>query len=110
MKRLSVQDIKPILERLERELKQIYKERFKYLLLYGSYARGEATEDSDIDLLVVLDEIENPFREKRRYSEILWKLCLENNLVISAIPVGEEELLRRAAPVFMTAREEGVKV
>lgn len=39
-----------------RSIKEVFP--VKKVLLYGSYARGEATEDSDIDVAVVLD-VEN---------------------------------------------------
>jgi predicted nucleotidyltransferase len=32
------------------------------VILFGSHARGEATPDSDVDLLVVMDAVENPLR------------------------------------------------
>ncbi len=38
-------------------LKQIYHERLLYVGLQGSYLRGEATEQSDIDIMVVIDNI-----------------------------------------------------
>ncbi|MEA5478068.1 nucleotidyltransferase domain-containing protein [Pseudanabaena galeata UHCC 0370] len=39
-------------------------------LLYGSVARGEATADSDIDVLVVLKERVLPVQEIRRMADI----------------------------------------
>ena len=38
-------------------LKPIYHERLLYVGLQGSYLRGEATEQSDIDIMVVIDNI-----------------------------------------------------
>ncbi|MBO5981140.1 MAG: nucleotidyltransferase domain-containing protein [Clostridia bacterium] len=38
-------------------LKTVYKERLIYIGLQGSYLRGEATENSDIDIMVVVDDI-----------------------------------------------------
>ena len=38
-------------------LKQTFGDRLAYLGLQGSYSRGEADEHSDIDLMVVLDEL-----------------------------------------------------
>ncbi len=33
------------------------------VILYGSYARGDATEDSDLDLMVIEQEVSNKFDE-----------------------------------------------
>lgn len=38
-------------------LKEVFRDRLLYVGLQGSYMRGEATEDSDIDVVVILDEL-----------------------------------------------------
>ena len=45
-----------ILSTLLSQLSQHYQERLDRVILFGSYARGEATSDSDIDVLVILEE------------------------------------------------------
>ena len=47
--------IREVLLELESRLKDLYGKRFRGLLLYGSYARGDAWEGSDVDLLLLLD-------------------------------------------------------
>ena len=39
------------------ELKETFKDRLWFVGLQGSYGRGEATETSDIDVVVILDEL-----------------------------------------------------
>ena len=46
---------KEAIEEFKKEIKKLYGNRLKHIILYGSYARGSATEDSDIDLLIVLE-------------------------------------------------------
>jgi len=43
-----------ILQRLKICLQEIYGDRLLKTILFGSHARGEASGDSDIDVLVVL--------------------------------------------------------
>ena len=50
-------DIEPWLARFVRLLRETFGDRIQFAGLQGSYARGEATESSDIDLVVVLDEL-----------------------------------------------------
>ncbi len=45
-----------------KELRKAYGERFDAVLLYGSRARGDAEEGSDVDTLVVLDPAEDFWR------------------------------------------------
>jgi predicted nucleotidyltransferase len=48
------QSVRLALEELKGALVEVYGERPEGVYLYGSYARGDFTEDSDIDVLLVL--------------------------------------------------------
>ena len=48
-----------ILEMTDRIIEQINP---KKIILFGSYARGEATNDSDIDLLVVINDYDDRYK------------------------------------------------
>ena len=50
-------DIEPWLARFDRLLRETFGDRIQFAGLQGSYARGEATESSDIDLVVLLDAL-----------------------------------------------------
>jgi predicted nucleotidyltransferase len=41
------------------------------VILFGSYARGDATEDSDLDFLVVEPEVKDCFEEMVRLNDVL---------------------------------------
>jgi len=57
---------KQVVKELVDELKKLYGDNLSRVILYGSKARGDATEDSDIDILVVLKNIQKFFfREKK---------------------------------------------
>jgi predicted nucleotidyltransferase len=44
------------------------------LVMFGSYAKGSQQQDSDIDVAIVVDSIEQDFFE---YAPLLWKLRRE---------------------------------
>jgi predicted nucleotidyltransferase len=50
-------DIKLWMERFTELLKETFGERIYFVGLQGSYVRGEATETSDIDVVVILDKL-----------------------------------------------------
>jgi predicted nucleotidyltransferase len=53
------------------------------IVLFGSRARGQAGPDSDVDLLVVLDRIENRRREAVALRRLLADLPLAKDLVLA---------------------------
>ena len=52
------QELQKILEKYTQEIRSLYGENLREVILYGSYARGDYREDSDIDIMVLvgLDE------------------------------------------------------
>jgi predicted nucleotidyltransferase len=76
-------------------------------VLFGSYARGEADADSDIDLVVIASELDPP-----RDIEIVERLWLATKYAddrIEPIACGEREWETEGGrPVLDIAREEGI--
>ena len=65
-------DIEDYTKRLTEELKMKFGKRLLYVGLQGSYLRGEATPESDIDIMLVLDEIHS--KDLNVYRQILKEL------------------------------------
>ncbi len=55
------------------------------VIVYGSVARGEATEDSDIDLLIIIDQDTIPMALRERIYERTTNIELEEGVIISLI-------------------------
>jgi len=92
------------------KLRQVYGENLVEIRLYGSRARGDAEEDSDIDVLVILKEYKDFWEELRRIDPIAGAVSLQYDVVISAIPALEEAYLSEGSPFFMNVRKESVVV
>ncbi len=79
------------------------------VILFGSQARGEATADSDIDVLVVLPDLEKSVLDT--VLEISWEVGFGAGKVLSTIPATFEEMKRlSASPFFQTVQREGIPV
>ena len=100
--------VRDVIIELENRLKELYGDRFRGLLLYGSYARGTAWEGSDVDLLLLLEGPVNPAREVMHLQTVKWPLSLESDLALSVVPVDIEDF-ERADSIFLSiVREEAI--
>jgi len=78
-------------------------------IIFGSFARGESTEWSDIDLIVVAREFDVPYGPS--LLENLWCATGETDNRIEPIPCGEREWeTGDNRPIIEIARREGVVV
>ena len=97
-----------VLGDLDGGLQKLYGGRYRGLVLYGSRARREANEGSDVDLLLILDGVVEVGREIRRSSKLAAFLSLEAGLVLSLVPVSIEDYRASSDPYLINARREGV--
>ncbi len=101
-------EIEHILKEFREKAEKLYGSRLKNIILYGSFARGHATEDSDIDLAVVLEGNVAPGREIDRLIDIITELNLNHSVLISVYPVSEENYNSLNSPLLMNIRREGI--
>jgi predicted nucleotidyltransferase len=80
------------------------------LLVYGSYARGEATHDSDLDVVLIYDRPVSSSHEMARLADLLADLSLEHDVLISVMPVSAEDYRRAEGPYWRNVHREGVPV
>ncbi|MDY6966817.1 MAG: nucleotidyltransferase domain-containing protein [Halobacteriota archaeon] len=102
--------IKHFVEEIKSYLIGIYKERIKQVILYGSYARGDATEDSDIDLLVVVEDGLDPLEVEESLSDLLFEILLGKGELVSVMAIPEGTFRSYNSPLFLNVKEEGISV
>jgi predicted nucleotidyltransferase len=102
-------ELREIVREFREELEELYGARLKSIILYGSWARGDATEDSDIDLLIILEGKIAPGKEIDRMIDIITELNLKHGVLISVVPVSEEDYFTINSPLLMNVRREGVQ-
>jgi predicted nucleotidyltransferase len=104
-------DIEKLLRDLKKGLTEIYGDRLKAVVLFGSYARGDAhPPDSDIDVMIVLKGEFDYAEEENRSSDLIASLCLENEVLISWVFVSDTEYVQSQMPLLLNVRKEGETV
>ena len=96
--------------RVAAELGVVFGGRLVDVVVFGSHAEGTATDDSDLDLAVVVRDVEAPWDEGRRIDEILWRHTLEAGITLSALVVDASEWERAPRPLLITAKASGRSV
>lgn len=102
--------IESLLRDLRVCLEGLYGDRLYRVVLYGSYARGEETPESDVDVMVVLEGEVDPWEEIRRMSEPALDVELEHEEMVTLYPVSRKNLERQSRTVLVNAQREGISV
>jgi len=102
--------LQTILGEIRRELENLYGERLRGLVLYGSQARGEAKKDSDIDVAVFLTGPIDYDREVERTSDLMGEICLRYEIVPTFVFLEPQQLEKEKSPLLINIRREGIRI
>ncbi len=81
----------------------------RQVLLFGSRARGDATDESDYDLLVVVDRVDAAVIDG--IDAIAGQALLDHGVVLSVFPIAQDDRAsRRFSPLLINVAREGVAV
>ena len=100
--------LRRILRALQKELNAALGERVEKIILYGSQARGDARDDSDIDVLIVLKGEFKYGDVLRKTSAAAAKLSLENDVVISRAFASRRQYEQSKIPFLINVRRDGI--
>lgn len=84
-------DLRKTLRWATQSLREIYGDRLQRLILFGSQARGDATPESDVDVLVVLKGPISSYEEAERTSRVAIRAAAYRDTALSFIHMSEEE-------------------
>jgi uncharacterized protein len=99
--------IRKIMKELKEGLIRIYGDKLKELYLYGSYARGDYRQSSDVDVMILLSDFKNYWEEINRTSELIQNVSLDHNILVSRIFITEEKWNRSDTPLLENIHHEG---
>ena len=99
-----------LLEELEEAVQRIYGDNLRDLYLYGSHVRQQQTPQSDVDIIIVLKDFADYWREIQRTSHVISELSLKYDVTISPVRVREVDWREGKSPFLNKVRRESVPV
>lgn len=106
---IIVPALRPILSDFKTKMMSIYGNRLNKIYLFGSYARGEANQHSDIDLLVVLNDPSiDSFQELSTISDVSFSLSLQYEELIGAVVTTKAQFESLSEPLFLEVLKDGI--
>ncbi len=105
---METMDRDKLLLEIRDRLRIAHGDRLRGVVLFGSVARGDATADSDVDVLVLLTGPVRLMRDLSRNVDALYELSQQIGRRISAKPVAIDDYESLDCPLFRRAHEEGI--
>jgi predicted nucleotidyltransferase len=100
--------IRKLMKELKEGLIRIYGDKLKAVYLYGSYARGDYRQGSDVDVMILLGDYGNYWEELRRSTELASDISLEYDVTVSRLIMKEIQWQESDMPVLRNIHKEGV--
>jgi len=97
------------LRNLSKKLKEEFGDKVKEVILFGSYARGDFTDDSDVDIIVVVDDD----RIEKEVRKIAYSFIPEVGKLISVKVIGKktfESMRKMGFSLIRSIEREGMQI
>lgn len=109
----SENQLSMILDRIGKTAINVFGEKLNNVYLYGSYARGNQTSESDIDIMVIADvSSDELYKYKMPFLTETSELGLENDVVIT-VTLKDFKTFNKYAdvlPFYRNVIKEGVSI
>ena len=102
-----------ILSELSNLAKNSFGDKLTAVILYGSYARGDYDEYSDVDVMIIADINLSEFSKRQEsFVDLCSELSLEYDLVVVPTFVSKKNFYRfhNVLPFYQNVEREGIKI
>lgn len=102
-----------ISEQVAKKAQEVFADRLNATLLYGSYARGDYDNESDIDIMVLANVPSTElYQYKKPFIELTSELGLQYDIVVT-VTLKDTETFHRyrdAVPFYSAVYKEGIRI
>lgn len=102
-----------LLSEFSKSSKELFGEKLKDIILFGSYARGDYDDESDVDIFLLMDVPENEvWKYRNSIVEATSDMSLEYDVLISPIiePLARYQKYKDVIPFLCNIQKEGVSI
>lgn len=102
-----------ILQDVKNEIRRLFGDKLRGLILYGSYARDEQYPESDIDIMILVDDNEDGLRNYRYLiADIMGELTIKYGKLISLSEVTYNRYIDflEVLPFYKNINEDGIEI
>ena len=110
LKTIKNKRLSGLLSELKSSLICLYGDRLFSVILFGSQSREEATPDSDVDVMVVLDDPVDVVAERARMSDLVWNFLAKYDELIAIIPISKPRFFAEETSFLRVVKREGIEV
>ncbi len=100
--------VRSLINRIKIHLEKVYGDKIKKVILYGSRVRGDAGRDSDVDVLILVDDSLYPFEVRESLSDLLYDFVVDEGELVSVIAIPERIFESYNSPFMLNVRKEGL--
>jgi len=105
--------LKNILQLTGNKAQELFGDRLKKIVLYGSYARGDYDEESDIDVMLLVDMDDEETRKfNKQIARLMSDVVLEYGISLSPVIQDSRQFdkYKKVLPFFVNIEKEGVRI
>ena len=110
MKTIPKKELQEVLMFFKKEVAILYGSQLENVLLYGSQARGDATTESDIDVLVVLKKEVDSFTEIDNMIDIVTDIVIDYGEFVSIVPISSTDYKELNTPFLRNVVKDTVVI
>jgi predicted nucleotidyltransferase len=100
--------IRKLMKELKKGLASIYGDQLKAVYLYGSYARGDYRQGSDVNVMILLKDFKNYWDERYRSSQLASDISLEYDVTVSRLLIKEIQWQESVMPAVKNIHKYGL--
>ena len=106
-------NVSSIIYNFSREVKRLLGEKLTKVIVYGSYARGDYRDNSDVDIMILVKMTDEEIRTvKNDIYDLAFEVEMNTGIEISPVIKNEEqyEYWVDTLPFYRNVRDEGIVV